>query len=155
MALLGYKVLVAGLEAIADTQTEAGGSETTVQEIEGRSPVERQGQRNLEVVFQTNHTGNTYIQTGLGHTGIVIVVETDGGTGAGIEIEITFAGENKVVDTSGVETVFEEETSVKFQEILTHRVLIRHFCTITGTNTKGTGLSHHDSRQAENGDKNK
>lgn len=155
-ALLGYKVLVAGLEAIADAQTEAGGGETTVQEIEGRSPVERQGQRNLEVVFQTDHAGSTYVQTRLGGTSVVfVVVETNGGTGAGIEIEITFAGENKVVDTGGIETMVEEETSVEFQEVLTHQMLIRNFGTVADAKTDRTGLSHHDSSQAENGDKNK
>ena len=89
------------LESVAECQTETIVSESSIQEVEARPPVNGDGHGDTEVVFSTYHTGDTEVQT----AGFSIVLNTQCSTGAGIEVEITFAGKDKVVSTSHIDTI--------------------------------------------------
>ena len=141
------------LEAIADTESEAGpvesGATTDTDEVESRTPVKGKVHRSAgESILHTGLTDDTTKES----NSAVGTGQAEVDTRTRVEIHIAAGGQDEIKNTGCRENIA-PYTEISLNEVGTHRVLIGSFnverTRPTTTDTNGTGLCGNDGRKSE------
>jgi hypothetical protein len=140
------------VEAIAKREGEALPSEIRLirtDQEEGRTPVNRDVERNARLDLETKLSGKRGVQMG----SLLVIDNLYQGTRADVEVDGTGIGENNVINASQGEAVA-IQAKVKLSEVGAKAVLVGNLTaegTIpTATDTEGARLSGSDGCKGEN-----